>query len=217
MNDQDHATPASQPSIWRKPAVAGVAVAAGVLLVGGAGAAIGIGIASSDRGAEEGADETVALTAAPTEPDTEVDTEPDTEVVSYAANPHEADALSWAITQAIAEAAGVGATEIEVRNNSWQVEVQRADGTEAEVVVSFDGTSVIREEDEDDDDDDPLIDLEQLSDLVSISLATAGSGVVEQISTDDDDDHFYEVEVRLESGAEVEIEFDAELNVIEVD
>lgn len=206
MNEQT-----ATPNFWRKPAVIGVtAGVAAALVVGGIATAVGIGIAQNNANSE------VQPTSASTEPaQVPGDEAPTTQApAAGGVAPSDADALRAAIETAVAAAGGTGATEIEVESGGYDVEVQRADGTEVAVFVALDGNAALR--DEDDDDDDPLINLEQLPELVRISLDAAGGGLVEQISTDDDDDDFYEVEVRLEDGSEVEVDLDANLVVLEV-
>lgn len=199
-------------NFWRKPAVIGIGAGVlTVLVLGGVATAIGVSMTADTKPAQP----TETLTASPgaeTHPVPPPPAAPTTQPARHALS--DAESLRSAIIAAVDAAAGIGATEIEVEINGYDVEVQRADGTEAEVFVTLDGSTTVR--DEDDDDDDPLINLDQLPDLVRIALDTAGGGVVEKISTDDDDDHFYDVDVRLDTGAEVEIEFDANLAVIEV-
>lgn len=128
----------------------------------------------------------------------------------------DAESLIAAIETAVAHVDGDGATQIEVHRTGWAVDVRQGPRTEVEVFVDLDGTATIRDTD-DDDDDDPLIELSQIPEIVHIAIEAAGGGMVEEITTDDDDDYLYEVDVRLDSGAKVEVELDASLRVVDVD
>jgi uncharacterized membrane protein YkoI len=188
------AATSQQPSFWRRPTGIGLVAALALLVAGG----IGAGIALAVQGGNADVDvpvPTVSVAPADEPSGTEGDsaTPSPTESPSDALTPSDAASLSEAITIAVEAAGGVGATEIEVERDGWEVEVQRANGTEAKVMVARDGSAVIREED--DDDDDPLIDVAQLPELVRIALEAAGGGRIEKISTDDDDDHLYDVDV----------------------
>lgn len=221
MSEQHSSTSGSTDTptnFWRKPAVIGASAALGVLLVAGAVTGVAFAIAGNNSDASNVSTASSQSSpkddaaSAPTVPETGPTTEP---APAEDRAPSDAASLSAAITTAVAAANGVGATQIEVQRNGWEVEVQRNDGTEAEVLVRLDGSTQVR--DEDDNDDDPLIEVAQLPELVRISLDTAGGGSIEQISTDDDGDYFYEVEVRMEDDSETEVKLDASLNVLDVD
>ena len=215
-NTQEPYVPDEATPFWRKPVGRGVAVGLALLLVGGAGAAIALGVANNQ------APETQPnVTAAPAPTVDQSAASPDSATPAPSASADgefvaaDADALSRAITLAVEAAGGEGATEVEVQRGGWKVEVQRADGTEVEVLVAADGATSIREED--DDDRDPLIDSNQLPEIVRIALEAAGGGTIEKLSTEDDDDHLYDIDVRLSDGSEVEVKLDAALNVVSID
>lgn len=217
-NTQEPYVPVEATPFWRKPVGRGVAAGLAILLIGGAGAAIALGVANNQ------APETQPnVTTAPAPTPTMDQSAPSPGSVTPAPSASvdgefvaaDADALRRAITLGVEAAGGEGATEIEVQRGGWKIEVQRTNGTEVEVFVAVDGATSIREED--DDDRDPLIDINQLPEIVRIALEAAGGGTIKKLSTDDDDDHLYDIDVRLSDGSDVEIELDAALNVVSID
>lgn len=205
----------------------GAAIAAGILLIGGGGVAIGVATADRDAAAvaasERPSNDLPDAVAVPGESERETTDD------SAGANggdgsgagsagatvPADAAALVDAIDVAVAAASGKGATAIDVEHDGWEVDVQLSDGTDVEMHVALDGTATVRDTD-DDRDNDPLLDTARVPAIVDAALAAAGGGTIESISTDDDSVR-YDVSVDLGNGEDVEVELSESLEVISVD
>lgn len=210
-----------QRSLVKRVAI-GIGIVLGALFLVGIGAAIATSVMDRDSTSEVREDPVEApgpsKSAEPesTEPGPDTDTDPNTDTDAPEVAGGDAESLIAAIETAVAHVGGEGATQIEVHRTGWAVDVRQGPRTEVEVFVALDGTATVRDTD-DDDDGDPLIELSQIPDIVRIGTEAAGGGTVEEITTDDDDDYLYEVDVRLDSGAKVEVELDASLRVVDVD
>lgn len=187
----------------------GAAVAIGLVLAGGIGAAIAAQVVGNDS-----APTTPGVTLSP-EPADPTPT-PDDATPDPADSPtDDPEAFQYAVTVAIAETGADGATSIETVRDGWEVDVRRGI-EEIDVYVASDGTATVVDSD-DEDDRDRFIVVDQIPDIFHTAIEAAGGGTVQQISTDDDDDHFYQVDIRLDNGQEVEVELTETLGVHDVD
>lgn len=96
-------------------------------------------------------------------------------------------------------------------DGSYDVEVRRADGSEADVDLSpsFDVTRT--EDDQDDDDDDLALDDATRTRAADAALAAVGDGVVVSVEADR---RGYDVEIRHADRTESEVELDANFTVV---
>lgn len=215
----------------RNPWLIGAGIVAGALLVGGGGIAIGAAIGDNDRdqaavsNTTEGAgdqgsgsdDATPTPSITPSEDVADdVDDMNDTDAdASAGLAPADARSLTGAITKAVSEVSGVGAVAIEVERDGWDVDVRLENGGEADVFVSVDGATTVRDRDNDGD-NDPLIDTKHLPKLKKAALEAAGGGQIESISTENGP-VLYEVSVNLGGDRDVDVELDKNLRVLQVD
>lgn len=214
-----------EPGGRRRAVLLGTAVAAAVLVVGGAGAAIALSVTGDDEpaNATSHVDDDPRAAADDHADNHHADTDRDRPDDSPAPGsspdvPADAAALTRAIDAAVAVVPGaLGASAIDVERTGWDVDVVRAGGGEVEVFVSSDGTAGIRDDD-DDDAADPVLDTSRLGAVVDAALAAAGPGSIDSLATDDDDDdHFYEVNVDLDYGRDAEVELTRDLAVVSVE
>lgn len=225
-------TPAKTRTQKNAPWLIGAGAAAAVLLLGGGGIAIGAALADNDR--DDASVSNTAHSASEDREDGEDLASPSNDAADDVADDRGGDSgsasgsapgaglaksdaasLTDAIDAAIAKASGDGVTSIEVERGGWSVDVALADGTEVEVYVAEGGSSTVRENDAERS-SEPLIETSKLSSLIDASVAAAGGGSVESISTDNDLAR-YEVSVDLGNGQDVDVEFDEKLEVIGVD
>lgn len=136
--------------------------------------------------------------------------------------PVDAAALRTAADAAIAHVSAEGITSIEIERAGYDVDARLADGTEAELFVTHEGTVRERDDDSDDDDnDDPYIDLDRMGDILAAAqTAAADAGATRTafhaLSTSSSE-AVYEVELRVDERDEAEVELAADLRVVRVD
>lgn len=96
------------------------------------------------------------------------------------------------------------------RDGSWDVKLRGTDGSEAEVLVSADGTATVRETEGPDDDDrapENILDAATLNTIVAAALAEADGRVIE-IDADDDGRSPFDVTIVTADRQIVEITLD---------
>lgn len=208
-NPQPTVTPAAEPAPRARgrvkaPLLIGIGAGLAVLLVGGAGAAIGLAVTS-----DEDDDDRASVVVQ------DDDRIAGTVVASQGAVASDAAALRSALDEAIADADGVGASGIEVEHDGWDVDVILTDGSEVDVHVAADGSAeVVNERPE--ATSDPTIDLDRFDAIVDAAIDAAGGGTIQSISTDDSGAR-YEVAVDLGSGREAEVHLAEDLAVVSVE
>lgn len=227
------AAPASSGN-RRRNILLGVAAAVLLLGVGGAAYAIGANVGDNDDDDRSTSQQGTDGQHAPgtgghgdrdddrDDRDDSSDSSDDSQTGTTGSIPADAASLREAADAAIAAADAEGVVSIEVENGGYDVEVRLADGTEPDVFVGADGTTRVSTDAETDDTPDPLIDLAQLSDLIAAALDAASAetgtdGTIHSVSTSDDSTHLYEVDVRMPSGSDVDLELDADLAVVTLD
>lgn len=140
-----------------------------------------------------------------------------------ASAPVDAAALRTAAEAAIAHASAEGVTSIEIEHGGYDIDVRLDDGTESELFVTPEGAVRERGNDDvnDDDQEDPLIDLDQLGDILTAAQSAASdAGAAETtfhaLSTNSSG-AVYEVELRTGTRGDAEIDLDADLGTVRVD
>lgn len=136
----------------------------------------------------------------------------------------DADAREQAEAAALEAAGGQGTvTEVELADDGdsgYEVDVDRPDGSSVEVALTdaFEVISVEEDDDEREDegeDEDVPITGDTLEQVTTAALAhTEGGTVTETEVEDGEEEAFYEVEVTLDNGQEVELELDEKFNVV---
>ena len=146
------------------------------------------------------------------------------------------DDLAAAGTAALTEAGDGTITEVDVDANGYDVEVLRPDGTKIDVDLDHDFNVIGSRPDTDDDgtdDNDAADDADDVNDRddndnddVAVgdaerqqagdaALAETGDGTVTDVEFDRNaSGDGYDVEVRLTDGSEVDVELDAQFNVL---
>lgn len=85
------------------------------------------------------------------------------------------------------------------------------------VEVKLDASFVVVSIEPDDIDDDVVTDQATIGQVSAVALAHVGAGTVVSVEASDDDDHAWEVEIDLGNGEDVDVELDAQLNVLRMD
>lgn len=125
------------------------------------------------------------------------------------------EALDRASASALAEAGGGEVVDAEAEDEGgFDVEVRTDGGREVDVRLDENFEVVGRDADgaRDDDADDRRLTSEELGSAGAAALAETGGGEVVHVEADDDGTG-YEVEVRTEDGAEVDVELDDDFAV----
>ena len=229
---QPEETPAEtkkKPLIRKRGLLIGAAAAVALIAVGGSAYAIGANAGDED-------DDRPAAVGSATADDHGDRNDQDDSVgeddrtstgqghVSEAGFPaSDAAALRAAAEKAIAEAGAQGATSIDVERTGYEIEVQLADGSERDLLVTTDGTITTDTDRADEDRPDPLLDLARLGDIEKAALAAAQAagggtnGVIDSISSSDDPGVAHEVGIRLPDGRDADVELAADLSVVTAD
>ena len=221
----------------RTALIAGGAALGAILLVGG-GAAIGAAVAdeddedrvaglvaddrsaggsvadddgTADQGSGDADSGAQGSAAQGTDDDSNDDSgSADASAASGTAGATSADELD-AIARAAASVAEGEPVSIDAnRDGSWDVKLRGTDGSEAEVLVSADGTATVRETEGPDDDDrapENILDAATLNTIVAAALAEADGRVIE-IDADDDGRSPFDVTIVTADRRIVEITLD---------
>ena len=105
------------------------------------------------------------------------------------------------------------------RNEAYEVELRKADGTEVDVTLDKD-LNVLRQDTDDDaidtpDTDDRALSSAERSSAEKAALSAVGGGTVVDLEAGDDRGEAYEVEVRTSNGAEWDVTLDSEFKVLD--
>ncbi len=124
-------------------------------------------------------------------------------------------AISEAEAKAIAQQTIEGEiSEVEIESDVYEVDV-RKDGTEQEVTISAQTGEVLSVEEDDDSNEGPDVPItgSALERASAAALAYIGEGKVTD-SEIGDEEGYYEIEIRLNNGREVDVHLDENFNVL---
>lgn len=205
-----------------RPALIGIGAGVGLLLVSGAGLAVGLELADDDRGATTVSSQAGdASRTADRDDDRGAGERRDAGGATADSPASDAASLRDAATAALSASGGSGVSSIDVEPGGYEIEVRLDGTTDADVFVSADGTVSAPYDRDGDPTPEPELDLARIERIVAAAQEAASSVatgvVVDSISTSDDRGVAFEVTFRDGRGGEVEVALSDDLAVVATD